>query len=81
MRWACRLIAEAKAWLNKAKGVTQSRTLLKRMREVLHAGLRLGTELPQVEQLRQEIRKREWEAHAQKVQAPPPASLSASDCS
>ena len=65
-------MAEAKAWLNKAKGVTQSRTPLKRMREVLHAGLRLGTELPQVEQLRQEIRKREWEAHAQKVPPPPP---------
>ena len=62
-----RLVAEAKGWLNKARNVTQSRTALKKMREVLHSGLRLGSELPQVEELRQEIRRREWEDHARKV--------------
>jgi hypothetical protein len=37
------------------------------MREVLHAGLRLGVEVPQVDELRLEIRRREWEELARKV--------------
>lgn len=62
-----RLMTEARSWLNKARNVSQSRTALKKMREVLHAGLRLGSEVPQVEELRQEIRRREWEEHAKRV--------------
>lgn len=63
----CRLVAEAAAWQNRARSASAPRGTLKKMREALHAGLRLGTELPQVEELRGEIRRREWEEHARKV--------------
>lgn len=57
----------ARAWLNRARGLTQVRTPLKKMRDTLHAGLRLGTTLPEVEQLRIDIRRREWEESAKRV--------------
>ena len=37
------------------------------MREVLHAGQRLGVDIPEVERLRLDIRRREWEDAAKKV--------------
>lgn len=37
--------------------------------QVLHTGLRLGCEVPQVEALRLEIRRREWEEQAKKARA------------
>lgn len=43
------------------------KTPLKKMREVLHAGQRLGTNLAEVEELRAEIRRREWEESAKRV--------------
>lgn len=48
-------------------GVSLQRVPLKKMREVLHAGQRLGVDIPQVEQLRLDIRRREWEDQAKKV--------------
>ena len=63
----CRLVADAKAWLSRARNMAQTKVPLKKMRELLHAGVRLGAELPQVEQLRVEIRKREWEDNAKKA--------------
>ena len=47
--------------------MSQTKAPLKKMRELLHAGLRLGTEMPQVEQLRTDIRTREWEDSARKA--------------
>jgi hypothetical protein len=65
--FGCRLMASVKSWLGRARGVNQPRTNLKKMREVLHAGLRLAAEVPQVEQLRMDIRRREWEENGKKV--------------
>ena len=45
----------------------QAQAALKRMREVLHAGLRLGVEVPLVSTLRAYIRAREWREAAHKV--------------
>ncbi len=69
MRSSCRLLAKAQDWLAWAGSAAKSRAPLKRMREVLHAGLRLGVEVPQVDELRLEIRRREWEEQAKKVPA------------
>ncbi len=63
----CRLMASARSWLNRARGVRQARTPLKKMREVLHSGQRLGTNLREVEDLRADIRRREWEEAAKRV--------------
>ena len=63
----CRLLAKARDWLAWAASVARQRAPLKRMREVLHSGLRLGVEVPQVDELRLEIRRREWEELAKKV--------------
>lgn len=60
-------MASVKSWLGRARGVNQPRTNLKKMREVLQAGLRLAAEVPQVEQLRMDIRRREWEENGKKV--------------
>ena len=62
-----RLLGKAQEWLAWAATAAKSRAPLKRMREVLHAGLRLGVEVPQVDELRLEIRRREWEELAKKV--------------
>ena len=63
----CRLLAKVRDWLAWAASAAKQRAPLKRMREVLHAGLRLGVEVPQVDELRLEIRRREWEELAKKV--------------
>ena len=57
----------ARAWLNRARGVMQARTPLKKMRDALHAGLRLAVALPEVEELRIDIRRREWEESGKRV--------------
>ena len=57
----------AKSWLARARGVRAVRTPLKKMREVLHSGQRLGTTLAEVDELRGEIRRREWEENARRV--------------
>ena len=62
-----RLLGKAREWLAWAGGCASARAPLKKMREALHAGLRLGCELPQVEALRADIRRREWEEQAKKV--------------
>ena len=64
---ACRLVGDAKSWLAKVRSMSQTKAPLKKMRELLHAGLRLGTEMPQVDQLRTDIRTREWEDSARKA--------------
>lgn len=70
----CRLLAKARDWLAWAASAAKQRAPLKRMREVLHAGLRLGVEVPQVDELRLEIRRREWEELAKKVGTPQPSA-------
>lgn len=73
---ACRLLGKAREWLAWSAGAAKQRAPLKRMREVLHAGLRLGVEVPQVDELRLEIRRREWEELAKKARCrPSPVSL------
>lgn len=67
MRRARRLLIKAQDWLAAAAGVSRQRAPLKRMREVLHAGQRLGVDIPEVERLRLDIRRREWEDAAKKV--------------
>ncbi|CAL8461880.1 g1411 [Coccomyxa elongata] len=62
-----RLLVKARDWLAWAASAAKQRAPLKRMREVLHAGLRLGVEVPQVDELRLEIRRREWEELAKKA--------------
>ena len=57
----------ARAWLNRARGLRQVKAPLKKMREVLHSGQRLGTSLAEVDQLRADIRRREWEENAKRV--------------
>lgn len=39
---------KAEAWLQKASEGAQDRAPLKKLRELLHSGLRLGTDIPQV---------------------------------
>ena len=66
-----RLLMKAQDWLALMAGVSRQRVPLKRMREVLHAGQRLGVDIPEVENLRLDIRRREWEDAAKKVPAFP----------
>ena len=61
------LIQKAEEWKAKAAALAAQKAPLKRMREVLHLGLRMPVEVPQVESLRAEIRRREWEETAKKV--------------
>lgn len=58
---------KAQDWLAAAGAVSRQRAPLKRMREVLHVGQRLGVDIPEVERLRLDIRRREWEDAAKKV--------------
>jgi hypothetical protein len=60
-------MAKGQEWLAWANAAARQRAPLKKLREVLHAGLRLGMEVPQVDELRLEIRRREWEEQAKKV--------------
>ena len=54
------LVQKAHDWLAKSGSMTSTRAPLKRMRDLLHSGTRLAVVVPEVEALRQEIRKREW---------------------
>jgi hypothetical protein len=68
-----RLLIKAQDWLVLMAGVSRQRVPLKRMREVLHAGQRLGVDILEVESLRLDIRRREWEDAAKKVPSSPPS--------
>ena len=61
------LIERAAEWQARAAALAAQKAPLKKMREVLHLGLRMPVEVPQVESLRAEIRRREWEDSAKKV--------------
>ena len=61
------LIQKAEEWKAKSAALAAQKAPLKKMREVLHMGLRMPVEVPQVETLRAEIRRREWEDTAKKV--------------
>lgn len=61
------LIQKAEDWKAKSAALAAQKAPLKKMREVLHMGLRMPVEVPQVEALRAEIRRREWEDTARKV--------------
>ena len=63
----CRLRRKAQEWQARAEAGMQAQAALKRMRELLHAGLRLGVEVPLVSTLRAYIRAREWREAAHKV--------------
>lgn len=52
------LIDKGQAWLRQCEAVLAlERAPLKRLRDLLHAGLRLPVEMPQVERLRGDIRR------------------------
>ena len=61
------LINKADEWKAKSAALAAQKAPLKKMREVLHMGLRMPVEVPQLEALRAEIRRREWEDTAKKV--------------
>lgn len=61
------LIQKAQEWKARSAALAAQKAPLKKMREVLHMGLRMPVEVPQVESLRAEIRRREWEETAKKV--------------
>lgn len=61
------LINKAEEWKAKSAALAAQGAPLKKMREVLHMGLRMPVEVPQLEALRAEIRRREWEDTAKKV--------------
>lgn len=42
------LVEKAEAWLERAADATRSRAPLKKLRDLLHAGVRLGADVPQV---------------------------------
>lgn len=63
------LIQKAEEWKAKSAALTAQKAPLKKMREVLHMGLRMPVDVPQVEALRAEIRRREWEDTAKKVRS------------
>lgn len=42
------LVEKAEAWLERATDAAGSRAPLKKLRELLHAGVRLGADVPQV---------------------------------
>ena len=64
------LIQKAEEWKAKSAALAAQKAPLKKMREVLHLGLRMPVEVPQVEALRVEIRRREWQDTAKKVGTP-----------
>ncbi len=66
-RGARRLLGKAQEWVAWARSAASQRAPLKKLRELAHAGLRLGCEVPQVEAVRADIRRREWEEQAKKV--------------
>jgi hypothetical protein len=41
-------VEKAEAWLERAMDAASSRAPLKKLRELLHAGVRLGADVPQV---------------------------------
>ena len=63
----CRLLIKAQDWLASAGALSRQRVPLKKMREALHAGQRLGVDISEVDQLRLDIRRREWEDQVKKV--------------
>ena len=63
------LIQKAQEWSAKSAALAAQKAPLKKMRELLHLGLRMPVEVPQVEALRAEIRRREWEDTAKKVRS------------
>eukprot|EP00884_Botryococcus_braunii_P010330 jgi/Botrbrau1/19299/Bobra.0073s0042.1 len=62
-----RIISKACDWQHQAAVLARQRAPLKRMRDLLHAGVRLACEVPEVENLRREIRGREWEDAVRKA--------------
>ena len=61
------LIQKAAEWKAKSAALAAQKAPLKKMRDMLHMGLRMPVEVPQVESLRAEIRRREWDETAKKV--------------
>lgn len=62
-----RIISKATDWQRQAAALARQRAPLKRMRDLLHVGIRLACKVPEVETLRREIRRREWEDAVRKV--------------
>jgi hypothetical protein len=62
------LVEKAEGWLARASAASSKGSMpLKQMRDLLHAGERMGVEMEAVEALRGDIRRREWEENARKA--------------
>lgn len=64
------VLEKAGIWKAQMETLLSNRATLKRMRECLTAGTRLAVKLPEVEGLRLEIRRREWEESARRSLGP-----------
>ncbi|GLI58863.1 hypothetical protein VaNZ11_000628 [Volvox africanus] len=69
LRQVRELLDRATDWLQKVAAARSAgqQTPLKEMRLLLHAGERMGVEMPEAEALRQAIRRREWEDSARRI--------------
>lgn len=63
------VIAAARKWIMQARAAIGGRRPLKEMRKLLHTGERMPVEMEEAEELKQCIRRREWEDTAAKVLA------------
>ena len=63
------MLEKGEGWLRQRDSLLRSRAPLKRLRDLPHAGLRLPLEVPEVEALRVDIRRREWEEAAKRALA------------
>ncbi|GFR43614.1 hypothetical protein Agub_g4713, partial [Astrephomene gubernaculifera] len=73
LRQVRELLGRASQWLRRAAEAraAQPQPPLREMRLLLHAGERMGVEMPEAEGLRQAIRRREWEEGARRLLAAP----------
>jgi len=69
------VLDKARSWKEGVEEALASGAEMKTMRELLHAGERLAVRLPDVEELRKNARRREWEQAAEKVLLGSKASL------
>ena len=63
----CRLRKKALDWEARARAIVRGKSALKRLRDLLQAGLRLGVDMPWLDILRSHICAREWREAANKV--------------
>lgn len=61
------LLESAEYWLTQRDALVKARAPLKKLRDHLHQGFRLPIAVPEVDELKQDISKAEWEERARKA--------------